>query len=691
MRRLSYFTAVLLLLSGCMKEDSAKFSSSSPSEGVAALEVKNAPDGDPFTLLAGFGEDELTRSRLEVGGSEAKVLWTKGDTFQALFFSGESPYLATFSTQDDGTPVASFTSTSTCSGSDFYCFSPSFGKYGRASDGNILWGLKLPSAQTAVAGGIAQGLNRAFAFSETLDRNMTPNLRFYNLPSLVKFRLSGSVVSRVKEITFATSAAVAGDIVFRRVDGMPVVTDTHFSSDESSTKVILSGDFNEGVDYYIALWPRKLSWFRMEFSDGNGKVTVRQSVKTLNLERSRIKDFGSIALGDDFEDPGDVKLEPIHYMTATEGTKPVTMAVIPEGFTKEELSKYELLAKAGINALFDTEPFKAYRNRFNVYILMAASAESGASVTDGNGVVTTEVHTYFGARWGQTVYGDMRADDTSVFDFVKDNCPDIVSGIHTINEVPVLMIINDSRYGGICWSYGNGKGYAMVPYAREGQGLQWSAPTVFPSTDNPLATPVTGETLQANYHLRTAAELEELGGSCVGDWRNTLVHEFGGHCFGRLGDEYWPDDKLNYTDSPVDRQNWSVPFALNLASDPAAAPWKTELLDRRSDLISKDPHYARIGVFQGGNGYLYGRWRSEKISCMIDNRFYFSAWQRYLIAKRIFTLSGDAAKFNFSLWLSLDGTDDPMRDLGSSGAPGIRNGYRSIIAVPPLPPPMLVD
>ena len=75
---------------------------------------------------------------------------------------------------------------------------------------------------------------------------------------------------------------------------------------------------------------------------------------------------------------------------------------------------------------------------------------------------------------------------------------------------------------------------------------------------------------------------------------------------------------------------------------------------------------------------------------MIDNRFYFSAWQRYLIAERIFTLSGDAAAFSFESWLAQDVTVDPVRDVASSGAPGARE-HRTYRLVGPLPPPGLVE
>ena len=90
-----------------------------------------------------------------------------------------------------------------------------------------------------------------------------------------------------------------------------------------------------------------------------------------------------------------------------------------------------------------------------------------------------------------------------------------------------------------------------------------------------------------------------------------------------------------------------------------------EWLDRQGELMELDPRYGRIGVFQGGATYMYGCWRSERASGMMDDRLYFSAWQRYLIVRRIMTLSGDLSSFNFDSWLAKDVTIDPLRDLGT--------------------------
>ena len=697
MRKASYLILCAALgLAGCAKTERIETPlspiPSNPDELIPLTAIPAQPS-EPVTVFAGFADDPQTRSRLEPESTAANVLWTAGDSFRCLFnfnLNTGSYINTTFWTQDDGASQAAFTTYANLTGNGFYCFYPNHSGVAR-HNGELIFGMTLPDIQNAKAGGIEEGLNRAFAYADQLAGSADSPLVFYNVISLIKFRMDGAVASQVKAITFSSSGAVAGDFLFKNVNGFPTdCPGLSFTGFTKSSSITLKGDFKADTDYYIAVLPGRFSGFQMDFSDGAGKNTIKQSSKELVMERSRIKDFGTIHLGNQFVNDDSAYFEPVQYMTATEGTKPVTIAVIPEGFTKEELPLYEQLARSGIDALFDTEPYKSYRNRFNVYFLRAPSHESGASVTDGNGSITRSVDSYFKARWGQNQYGDMRANEDIVYDFVKQYCPDIAAGIHTIEETPILMIINDSRSGGICHLISNGKAYGMVPYTFNGGGITWGYPSIEASTNDPLPTPVTNDVLHSYYRKTTQSDIDEIGGNNRGDWRNTLIHEFGGHCFGRLGDEYWQNDNLNYTSSAVSSQYWPVPHGLNLASNPASAPWKAELLDRLDDLKTIDPRYGRVGTFQGGDNYLYGRWRSEKISCMIDNRPYFSAWQRYLIVQRIYTLSGDLGNFSFESWLAKDVTTDPNRDMMSGGIMGNME-HPTYTPVGPLPPPVLKE
>jgi hypothetical protein len=418
-----------------------------------------------------------------------------------------------------------------------------------------------------------------------------------------------------------------------------------------------------GQDYFIVLKPGAQTSFKMVFADDAGHSTTKVG-QAFTFPEGRISDFGTIDLGDEFQDDNTV-YDPIQYMTATAGApKPVTIAVIGDGFTKSELSDFEMLAKSGVDALMDTEPYKTYRDYFNVWILKAASRESGANVTDGSGTIVTPVNCYFGSRWGRDSYDDMVANESDVYDFVAENCPDIKNGIHSINEVPILLVINDARYGGRCHSVSDGKGYAMAPYTDHGGPLSWQYASFGKEAASATAAP--GETRQV-----TEAERQALGIS-NGNWLNVLVHEFGGHCFGRLDDEYWHESTKPRV-SEIGLHSWPVPYALNISPSYDNPTWKAALLgddlQAKPSLVAKDSRYGRIGVYQGGDVSVFNRWRSEKVSCMIDNRFYFSTWQRILIVKRIMEKTGGV--FSLDDFFASDKTDDPVRDGTSSGTPPI--------------------
>ena len=199
-----------------------------------------------------------------------------------------------------------------------------------------------------------------------------------------------------------------------------------------------------------------------------------------------------------------------------------------------------------------------------------------------------------------------------------------------------------------------------------------------PKFDSRKATP--WDTKEVTDAERIA--LGEADGKYVGTWRNTLVHEFGGHSFGRLADEYWYEQSYG-AESDIAGHGYSVPFGLNVSGHYATTPWDD--LISYAGTVAADSPYKRIGKFQGGDVSMFYRWRSEQISCMIDNRYYFSAKQRWLIANRIMSLAGLSA-LTLNQFLANDVTTDPLRDVVSSPVM-LPDGVSDI--VPPHPAPML--
>ena len=234
----------------------------------------------------------------------------------------------------------------------------------------------------------------------------------------------------------------------------------------------------------------------------------------------------------------------------------------------------------------------------------------------------------------------------------------------------------------------------MAPYTYEGGRIAWSYPSREAASDN-----------NTEGWVKTSAARYAEVGSSVGNWLNTMIHEFGGHCFGRLLDEYW----YNEYEAAVSYITWhrwdntpgGVSYGLNISAtyenpgydNPGKGPeyikegWK-HLLDKKEDLKAVNPLYDRIGVYQGGDVSIYNRWRSERVSCMIDNRPYFSTFQRELIVKRIMTLSG--ASFNEASFWAKDVPTDPVRDVVGSLVMGDEDPIPPR-PVPLLPPPILIN
>ncbi|MBO7509736.1 MAG: hypothetical protein J6T35_00995 [Bacteroidales bacterium] len=639
-------------------------------EDMSNQKVTGNPGGGAAT--AEFKEEgSKTHSEMSDDGTYAKVIWNPGDSFEMLTYdssTGKYPY--TVYTTSDGGEVANFSYSSTLTIAPFYCIYPSIRKITRYN-GSTAFGVTIPINQTATASSISPGSNVSFCRTNV----QNSNFHFLNCSSFIKFRLSGSVVSSVTSISLKGGNTMAGDcILLVEEDGTPVLTnEIYFNDDVKSNTVTLTGSFRTGVDYYFTVMPGTQYGFTMSFSDGTNRKTLVSNKKII-LNRSIISDLGTINIGSDLidDDPENATL----YIQSTSGKTPVSIAVISEGFKQEELSDFEMLAKSGIDMMFSVEPFKSYKEYFNVWILKTPSNQSGSSITDGSGNIIKRKDTYFESRWGSESYSDMTANLDKVLAFVTNNCPDVINGIHTGSEVATVMIINDTRYGGICHNYTNSRCLGMVPYVNAGGVIGWG----YPDTEAVNESTMTGGTRTV-----TNAEKQALGIS-QGDWRNILLHEFGGHGFSRLLDEYWYSSYLPAV-TAIDFHAFPVHYGLNISATYNNPPWQSALLDNLSTLEAMNPLYSRIGVYHGGQVSIFNRWRSERISCMIDNRRYFSTWQRLLIVKRILDIAGET--FNLTTFFSKDDPTDPLRDIVTGATYGSVTEKIPPKVMPMLPAPVI--
>ena len=647
-----------------------------------------APPAPPvYTIQAGFSaEAPETRSRLDFEETQARVLWTGGDAFKMYRMSSGGYSQTTYTTQDDGVVSATFTTTKQLAEDDSYTSIYPAAVYSvYRKDDDIQLRIPVPPTQEAVPGGVQEGLNFAAAWSPSQE----DNLKFLNLMSFVRFRLSGAAVSSLESVTFDAGQTVAGDAALYFQDG-----EVHFgytstfgtTTYERSNTVTLSGTFVEGQDYCIAMVPASLTdGFTLTFSDGEGRFIEKHSSKALMLSRSRIVDFGTIDLGDTWSSDDQV----IRVVTQTKGRKKNVIALLADGYTSDQLDLFEERARMAVDYLFSVEPYKSYKEYFTVYACRTVSNESGAGVNDPNDKdkIIVAVDNRFGSRWPDDgTYSNMTADASKIQAYLKTAIPEIVNGELTYQDVPTALLINDTRYGGICHTYGSGWAYCQVPFQNNGGTSRWSFPKY---------QAVNAQDDSQGYRLTTDAERDEMG-RMVGDWKNTFIHEFGGHGYGRLTDEYWSTTTKYTEPGAIAGHSYTVKYALNASGFYDSVPWQADLLDHLDEWTARNPDYGRIGIWHGAQTSLYFRWRSEKISCMIDNRPYYSTWQRILIVRRIMTKTGET--FDMDDFIAKDVTVDPIRPVVPATASAeersrillkARSQALLVPEMPMLPPPVI--
>jgi len=127
-----------------------------------------------------------------------------------------------------------------------------------------------------------------------------------------------------------------------------------------------------------------------------------------------------------------------------------------------------------------------------------------------------------------------------------------------------------------------------------------------------------------------------------------MAHEFGGHGFALLADEYVSD--CNYMGGPRElrRMQDKLDWCMNVADtdDLTKVPWK--------DFIGRTG-YENVGAYKGGFYCAEGVWRPEEYSIMVHGngkRAYFNSMSRWLIYKKIHELA--SLDFSFETFLEYD-------------------------------------
>lgn len=282
--------------------------------------------------------------------------------------------------------------------------------------------------------------------------------------------------------------------------------------------------------------------------------------------------------------------------SATKG-KGVNLVFLGDGYNAKDISEGKLLdnINVAVEHFFNIQPYKAYREYFNVYTAIPVSPESGI------GGVNTIIHNRFNttAKGGVTLGGrNGESDFMTIFEYAC-KAP-TVSG-NNINETLIVMIPNTEDYGGICYMYEGGAAIAYCP--------------------------------MSDYGYPT-------------DFRGLIQHEAGGHGFAKLGDEYIYHNAFIDACScaccgHVEDFNYAKYLGwyenLSLSGKMNEVPW--------SHLIFHEKYKQIVDIYEGGYMHNRGVFRSEQNSCMNNEVPYFSTISREIIVKRIKQIAGEEYSF----------------------------------------------
>lgn len=239
---------------------------------------------------------------------------------------------------------------------------------------------------------------------------------------------------------------------------------------------------------------------------------------------------------------------------------------------------YDKVMRTAYEKFFTEEPYKTYKDMFNVYSVTAVSKHSfygGETAFEG----------YFGD--GTLVGGN----DNTAFTYAKKAISE-----DRIDESLIIVMMNSPKYAGTCYMY----------YPNDGDCGNGVSVSYFPiGTDD--------ESLARLLH-----------------------HEAGGHGFSKLSDEYAYESNgripANVLEDKRRMEAYGWGKNVDYTNDPSEVKWAHFLEDSR---------YADegLGVFEGAATYWYGAYRPTDNSIMNNNYGGFNAPSRESIYYRIHKLA----------------------------------------------------
>lgn len=350
-----------------------------------------------------------------------------------------------------------------------------------------------------------------------------------------------------------------------------------------------------GVSWSIESKP---DWVTVTPSSGTGKTDVTISVDEL-AKGAGSRSGEVVFLLDDKDYRSQTTVEQYDYaygdgdvikvQSATKGNG-VNLVFMGDCYDAKDIADGNYIdnVNEAIDHFFDIEPYKGYRDWFNVYMIIGMSADSGV------GDVNTIREARFGTQY--TIGAGVAPNQSTCFKYALKADSDM-----KLSETLITLVLNTKDYGGITYMYGDGSAIAVCPMSDD------------------------------EYPY---------------DFRGIVQHEAGGHGFGKLADEYiYHNAFIQSCGCPcckhVKKFNEAKSHGwydnLSLSGSYSDVPW--------AHLLYDDLYQNTTDVYEGGYFHTRGVFRSEPNSCMNNNIPYLSSISRESIVRRLMLYAG--ASFSF--------------------------------------------
>ena len=337
----------------------------------------------------------------------------------------------------------------------------------------------------------------------------------------------------------------------------------------------------------------KPDWLTVSPMSGTGRARVRITTTDIPLGAgSRSGEIVFLLDGKDYRATTTVE----QYETYTEGEvinvqehskgRGVDLVFMGDCYDAKDIyeGKYMTDVNQAIEHFFSIEPYKTYKDYFDVNIVVGCSEDSGA----GNASVLRE------ARFGtQYTLSDGQTPDI-------DLCLEYAQKAHvrSLNQTHITIVQNSPDREGTTILYPSGLSISICPVST---------------------------------------------GAYPYDFRGVIQHESGGHGFGKLADENIKHNAFIQSCGCLDGCQHVMEIELyklygfydniSLTADMHQVPWSHMIFD---------PFYSNlVDVYEGACGHARGVFRSEKNSCMNNYIPYYSSISRESIVRRIKRYAGE--------------------------------------------------